>query len=159
MYNKKDIQYIKLCIEASKIFSTCSKRQYCAVLLDDKGHMVGFGYNGGPSGFQHCDEGGCPRALNNSKNGSIYDDCIAIHAEQNAIIHCDYSSKPHKLYINGPPCFTCAKLICNTTIKKVYYIEDPQYKDWEKIESFLIKAKIEVIKIEKEIIADASIKA
>ena len=150
---------MRLCIESSKIFSTCSKRKYCAVILDDNGHIVGFGYNGGPSGFTHCDEGGCPRAINNSLNGSVYDDCIAIHAEQNAIIHCDYSSRPHKIYVNGPPCFTCAKLIANTTIKEIYYIEDSNYSDWDKIESFLSKANVRLNKIKKENIENASIKA
>lgn len=150
---------MRLCIESSKIFSTCSKRKYCAVILDDNGHIVGFGYNGGPSGFTHCDEGGCPRAVNNSLNGSVYDDCIAIHAEQNAIIHCDYSSRPHKIYVNGPPCFTCAKLIANTTIKEIYYIEDSNYSDWDKIESFLSKANVRLNKIKKENIENASIKA
>ena len=159
MFTKKDIQYKRLCIESSKIFSTCSKRKYCAVILDDNGHIVGFGYNGGPSGFTHCDEGGCPRAINNSLNGSAYDDCIAIHAEQNAIIHCDYSSRPHKIYVNGPPCFTCAKLIANTTIKEIYYIEDSNYSDWDKIESFLSKANVRLNKIKKENIENASIKA
>jgi dCMP deaminase len=159
MFTKKDIQYMRLCVESSKIFSTCSKRKYCAVLIDDNGHIVGFGYNGGPSGFEHCDEGGCPRSFNQSPNGSVYDDCIAIHAEQNAIIHCNYSSRPQKIYVNGPPCFTCAKLIANTTIKDVYYIEDESYADWEKVNSFLLKANINLNKIKKEIIQNASIQA
>ena len=123
MVDRKDIQFIKLCVEASKIFSTCSKKKYCAVLVDHLNHIVGFGYNGGPSGYTHCDEGGCPRVEENSPSGSLYDNCIAIHAEANALLHSDYSTKAERLYINGRPCFDCAKLIANTTVKKLYYIK------------------------------------
>lgn len=142
--SKKDIQYLNLCISAAKNFSTCAKRQYACVLLDKNGHIVGMGYNGGPSGFEHCVDGGCPRLKDNSPNGSNYDNCIAIHAEANALIHSDYSSNAYKLYVNGPPCFSCAKLIANSTVKHVYYIEDEFYLDWKKVSSFLAKAGVEL---------------
>lgn len=142
--SKKDLQYLDLCVSASTIFSTCKKRKYACVLVDINDHIVGFGYNGGPRNFEHCDDGGCPRAEQNSLNGSIYDNCIAIHAEANAIIHSDYSSSAYKLYVNGPPCFSCAKLIANSTVKHVYYISDNFYKDWKNVEAFLQKAGIEL---------------
>lgn len=142
--SRKDRQYLQLCIESAKIFSTCSKRKYAAVLVDQKGHIVGMGYNGGPSGFTHCEDGGCPRLLDNSPNGTNYDNCIAVHAEANALIHSDYSSSAYKLYVNGPPCFSCAKLIANSTIKHVYCLEDIAYQQWDKVRSFLLQAGIEV---------------
>lgn len=139
---KKDTQYMKMCTAIAEIFSTCAKRKYAAVLVDDHGHVVGMGYNGGPSGFDHCEDGACPRLIDNSPNGSIYDNCIAVHAEANAIIHSDYSSRPIKLYVNGPPCFSCAKLIANSTINDVYYKPDSSYKNWEEVKSFLSKANV-----------------
>lgn len=142
--NRKDIQYLSLCLSAASIFSTCAKKQYACVLVDERGHIVGMGYNGGPSKFEHCRDGGCPRYIEKSPSGSNYDNCIAIHAEANALIHSDYSSRAYKLYVNGPPCFSCAKLIANSTIKHVYYLGDESYKDWEKVESFLTKAGIEL---------------
>lgn len=144
---RKDFQYMELCFSMASIFSTCSKRQYGAILVDSVGHVVGIGYNGGPSGFEHCRDGGCPRLIENSPNGSNYDNCIAVHAEANALLHSDYSAKPTKLYVNGPPCFSCAKLIANTTIKAVYYSEDPNYKDWESVRQFLDKAGINTYKV------------
>jgi dCMP deaminase len=145
---KKDIQYMKMCIAISEIFSTCAKRKYASVLVDDNGHVVGMGYNGGPSGFVHCEDGGCPRLAEESPGGSIYDNCIAVHAEANAIIHSDYSSNYKKIYVNGPPCFSCAKLIANSTITDVYYKSDSSYKNWEEVKLFLSKANVRTHEVE-----------
>jgi len=71
--SKKDIQYLKLCFSISDIFSTCSKKQYGAILVDEKNHVVGFGYNGSPSGYDHCSDGACPRVFENSSSRSHYD--------------------------------------------------------------------------------------
>lgn len=152
MINRKDIQFINLCVQASKIFSTCGKKKYAAVLVDDCNHIVGFGYNGGPSGHVHCEDGGCPRLQENSPSGSKYDNCIAVHAEANALLHSDYTSNAKKIYINGPPCFDCAKLIANTTIKKIYYINDITYIKWKEIKNFLNRSGIETVEV-----SDASI--
>ena len=138
---------MQLCFSHASIFSTCGKKQYAAVLVDENGHIVGVGYNGGPKNFEHCVDGGCPRLLSNSPSGSSYENCIAIHAEQNAFLHSNYDSKPVKIYVNGPPCFTCAKLISNSTVKNLYYIEDKDYGDWENIKSFLNKAGVKTIKV------------
>jgi len=146
--DRKNKQYMQMCIETAKIFSTCGKKKYAAVLVDKNDHIVGIGYNGGPRGFQHCENGGCPRFQQMSDSGSSYDNCIAVHAEANALLHSDYSSQAYKIYVNGPPCFSCAKLIANSTIKQVYYIEDNSYKDWENINSFLRKANILTYEIE-----------
>ena len=147
-YDRKNKQYMQMCIETAKIFSTCGKKKYAAVLVDKNDHIVGIGYNGGPRGFEHCEDGGCPRFQQMSDSGSSYDNCIAVHAEANALLHSDYSSQAYKIYVNGPPCFSCAKLIANSTIEQVYYIEDNSYKDWENINSFLRKANILTYEIE-----------
>jgi dCMP deaminase len=148
MNGRKDLQFMKLCKDMSSIFATCGKRQYACLLVDELGHIVGSGYNGGPKGTKHCDEGGCPRFANQTPSGSNYDDCIAIHAEQNAFLHSDYSAKPVKLYVNGPPCFTCAKLIANSTVKDVYYIEDLNYANWKTVNQFLLDCGVSTWKVD-----------
>jgi dCMP deaminase len=140
--NRKNKQYMQMCIATANIFSTCGKKKYAAVLVDKNDHIVGIGYNGGPRGFQHCEDGGCPRFQEMSDSGSNYDNCIAVHAEANALLHSDYSSHAYSIYVNGPPCFSCAKLISNSTVKQVYYIGDRSYKSWESINSFLNKAGV-----------------
>lgn len=139
---------MQMCIATANIFSTCGKKKYAAVLVDKNDHIVGIGYNGGPRGFQHCEDGGCPRFQEMSDSGSIYDNCIAVHAEANALLHSDYSSQAYRIYVNGPPCFSCAKLIANSTVEQVYYIGDSLYKDWENINSFLYKANVLTYEIE-----------
>lgn len=146
--DRKNIQYMQLCIKTAEIFSTCGKKKYAAVLVDKNNHIVGIGYNGGPSGFQHCEDGGCPRYKQMSESGSNYDNCIAVHAEANALLHSDYSSEAYIIYVNGPPCFSCAKLIANSTVQHVYYIADNSYKDWERVNSFLNKAKVNTHMVE-----------
>lgn len=131
-------------IEGAKIFSTCSRRNYMAILVDHDGHVVGTGYNGVPKGFPHCVDGGCPRASGDAPPGSQYGNCLAIHAEANALLHSDYSARAGgvTLYINGPPCWDCAKLITNAGILRVVYIADPAYTDWPRVEGLLEEAGI-----------------
>ncbi len=138
---------MNLCMQISKIFSTCGKKKYAAILVDDLGHVVGMGYNGGASGLLHCEDGGCPRYIENSPNGSIYDNCIAVHAEANALLHSDYSARPKKLYVNGPPCFSCAKLIANSTVETVYYVCDTAYANWHEVKNFLEKCSVKTIEV------------
>jgi len=145
---RKNKQYMQMCDSVSKIFSTCGKKQYAAILVDEYGHVVGMGYNGGPKGHLHCVDGGCPRYSNNSPSGSLYDDCIAIHAEANALLHSDYSARAKELYVNGPPCFSCAKLIVNSTVEKVYYVPDESYIDWPNVKKFLLKGNVSVMEID-----------
>jgi dCMP deaminase len=144
---RKDLQYMQMCYSAATIFSTCGKKKYAAILVDDYGHIVGFGYNGGPRNSEHCEDGGCPRFKEMSPNGSNYDNCIAIHAEANALLHSDYSARPTKIYVNGPPCLNCAKLIANSTIEHVYYVSDSDYTNWEDVEMFLNKAGVHTHKV------------
>lgn len=149
MFSKKNKQFLKLCISTAEIFSTCGKKKYAAILVDKYGHVVGMGYNGGPRGSVHCDSGGCPRLFEKSPSGSVYDNCISIHAEQNAFIHSDYSLEPFSLYVNGPPCFTCAKIIVNSTVKNLFCTIDNSYEDWKNVKSFLQDNGIMIEEIDK----------
>jgi dCMP deaminase len=121
----KDQKWMRSCEAHARTFSTCSKRQYAALIVDRHGALIGSGYNGGPSGMLHCNDGGCPRAINNVPGGTPYDYgpglCIAIHAEANALLHSDYTARRHggTLYVNGPPCMGCAKLVANSGLGRI----------------------------------------
>lgn len=60
--------------------------------------------------------------------GSSYDTgpgaCIALHAEQNAIIRAGLEARGATLYITHPPCDGCARLIEGAGIVKVIYPEE-----------------------------------
>ena len=66
--------------------STCMRRHVGAVIVKDR-HAIATGYNGAPRGIMHCEErGGCIRQQLNVPSGQRHELCMALHAEQNAII-------------------------------------------------------------------------
>jgi dCMP deaminase len=141
--DKREQKWMLTLLQASKVFSTCSKRQYAAVVISDNGRVVGFGYNGGPPGYAHCSDGACPRVQEGSPNGSNYDNCIAIHAEANALMWSDPSlRRGATLIVNGPPCFGCAKLIVAAGISKVVCEHDPHYLMWPQVEEFFKQCNV-----------------
>lgn len=140
----KDEKYLAWCREGAKQFSTCAKRQYCALLVDTRGHLIGMGYNGGPKGYPHCTDGACPRLHEPSDRALLYDNCIAVHAEANALLHSDYTARREgfTLYVNGHPCFGCAKLIANSGAKRLVSVTDVEYPLWAKVREFLESAGV-----------------
>jgi dCMP deaminase len=123
--------------------SRCTRRQHGSVIVRNR-RIRSTGYNGPPSGHPHCDEGACPRAAAESRSGWGHDNCIAIHAEANAIL---YSSPEQRegasIYITGAPCFTCAKLIANSGITEVVTTGDP-YEGWDEVRKFLLNCSVRV---------------
>jgi dCMP deaminase len=132
-------------------FSTCSKRQYAAVVLEKTGRVIGFGYNGSPPGVGHCDQGYCPRLHMNSPSGSVYDNCIAQHAEANALLWTDPAQRSDAtLIVNGPPCFGCAKQIASSGVRRLVCVADANYKDWDSVKEFLSLAKVDIMVVEPD---------
>ncbi|MFN2593839.1 MAG: cytidine/deoxycytidylate deaminase family protein [Actinomycetota bacterium] len=123
--------------------SNCIRRTHGAVIVKNR-RICSTGYNGPPSGHAHCDEGACPRAQSDAASGWGHDNCIAIHAEANAIL---YSSPEERdgasIYITGVPCFTCSKLIANSGITEVVTTGEP-YEDWDRVKEFLLNCSVRV---------------
>jgi len=121
--------------------STCPRASVGAVIVRDK-RILTTGYNGSPRGLPHCTEAGCL---------IINGHCVrALHAEQNAIIQgalhgVDVSHSV--LYVTHQPCLSCAKMIINAGIKKIYYqnnYADPMSRE------LLAEAGVEVVQFEPE---------
>lgn len=147
----KNLKWLNAVESLSRIFSTCAKRQYACIIISPNGRVCGFGYNGSPPNHPHCDQGHCPRLAQNSPNGSSYDNCIANHAEANALLWSDISARQGgTLIVNGPPCFNCCKLIASSGIKKVVHFADPAYSQWPACVDFLLSSNIEVLTYEYE---------
>ena len=111
--------------------SNCSRRHVAAVVVRDR-HILSTGYNGTPHGVVNCFAGGCPRCAHTSKSGTHLEECLCVHAEQNAI--CQAALHGHAIegatiYVTISPCLTCAKLIINSGIKEVVYGGDYPYLD------------------------------
>lgn len=109
--------------------STCLRRQYGAVIVKDD-EVIATGYNGSPRGEANCcDVGSCWREENNIPHGERYEMCVAVHAEQNAIISASRRDMlGSTMYLTGledgkpiqaEPCLICKRLIQNAGIKEV----------------------------------------
>lgn len=123
--------------------SNCLRRQYGAVIVR-KRRIRSTGYNGPPAGHPHCDEGACPRARSEAVSGWGHDNCIAIHAEANAILYCSPEERDGAtLYITGVPCFSCAKLVANSGIAEVV-AEGEAFDGWDNVREFLLDCDVRV---------------
>ena len=127
--------------------STCMRRHVGAVIVKDR-HAIATGYNGAPSGIMHCEEsGGCIRQQLNVPSGQRHELCMALHAEQNAIIQAAVmgnSVEGGTIYITHQPCAICAKMILNAGIKRIVIKEG--YPD-ELAASILDEAGLKVEKL------------
>ena len=127
--------------------STCMRRHVGAVIVNDR-HAIATGYNGAPSGIMHCEErGGCIRQQLNVPSGQRHELCMALHAEQNAIIQAAVmgnSVEGGTIYITHQPCAICAKMILNAGIKRIVIKEG--YPD-ELAASILDEAGLKVEKL------------
>ena len=110
--------------------STCIRRQYGAVIVQDD-VIVATGYNGSPRGAVNCcDTGECWREEHHIPHGERYEMCQAVHAEANAIAT-GYREDMvgATLYLVGiedgkrmedpRPCLQCERLIINARIGRV----------------------------------------
>lgn len=140
---QRDWKWLRLCEFAAKEFSTCGKRQYFSIVLDRDGRVVGTGYNGSPPGIPHCIDGHCPRFQEGSPSGSSYDNCISIHAEENALIWSDRTARVGgTLVINGTPCWGCGKKIAGSGVHRLVYLRDESYADLPRVEAILEAAGV-----------------
>jgi dCMP deaminase len=129
---KKHNLYLDLARRIAKE-SYCKRLQVGALIVKD-GNIISFGYNGTPSGLPNvCED-------NNVTLPTV------LHAESNAITKAcksPISTEGATIYMTHSCCVECAKLIVQSGIKKVYYLED--YRDRKGIE-LLRTCDIEVSK-------------
>ena len=122
---KLDEVFINIAKEIGTL-SHCTRSKVGAVLVKD-GNVISFGYNGTPAGMDNgCEE-------NNFTKDEV------IHAEMNAILKAAKSGNAvdgSTLYLSLSPCQNCCKLIIQSGIKRVVYLES--YRDLKPIE-FLSK--------------------
>ena len=137
MYNKYDVAYLKMALEWAKL-SYCKRKQVGALIVKDR-TIISDGYNGTPSGFENC----CEDENNQTK-------WYVLHAEANAILKISRSTQSCEgatLYLTLSPCKECSKLIFQSGIKRVVYIQDYSYNEGL---AFLKDAGVEILKISKQ---------
>lgn len=95
--------------------SKCEDRKVAALIVNEDGTQIySMGINGGPKGGPQC-------------LCVMGDKYTCIHAEANAIAKCTSTDERKVLICTLAPCITCASLIANNGIYRVFYLED--YKD------------------------------
>ena len=94
--------------------SDCERDKVGAVIVKER-RIRASGYNGSPAGYPGCKS--CPRRTAPKGSTQSYDNCVALHAEQNAIIYCDRADMDGAtIYVTRMPCITCMKLIMGSGI-------------------------------------------
>ena len=121
--NKWDKRFMEMAYLVAT-WSSCIRRSIGCVIVKDKRIMT-TGYNGAPAGMKTCKEKGeCLRSKLGIPSGQRAELCYAAHAEQNAIIQAaklGISLDGATLYCTHQPCSTCARIICNSGIRRVVY--------------------------------------
>jgi dCMP deaminase len=156
MMTKNDELYMSLArlyAEESK----CGRKKVGAVIVKN-GLIISYGFNGVPHGLISCStQKPCFKISNNWPSGKPVpadsNDCLAIHAEQYAIINAaNHESiksesqdwlKGATLYSTHQPCRQCALHIAAAHISRVVY--ENEYPDTKGVE-FLGLAKIQAEK-------------
>jgi dCMP deaminase len=120
--------------------STCSRLNVGAV-ASREGRILSTGYNGAPSGMEHCHhevvEGMFDEVHPGCKN--------AVHAEANAVAFAAKHGVPllgAELHTTHSPCMTCAFLLINAGFSAVIY--EKAYRDTEPL-SVLKQAGVVVL--------------
>lgn len=115
--------YLHIAETVAKL-SRCNRAKVGAVVVK-KGNIVGFGFNGTPSGqCNECEEGGVTKPE-------------VIHAETNAMLKAGRECYGADLYLTLSPCVECCKLIKQSGIRKVYFREI--YRDTTGLDKLGIK--------------------
>lgn len=130
-----DLAYLRMAKEWAKL-SHCTRKQVGALLVKN-GVIISDGYNGTPSGF--------PNTCENDAGETHW---YVLHAEANAILKVAKSTNNahgSTLYITLSPCKDCCKLILQSGITRMVYLD--AYKDTTAID-FLKNSGIEVVQRE-----------
>ncbi len=132
----KTLRYDKAYLRMAKTWSELShcERKKVGALIVKNGRIISDGYNGTPAGFDNCCE---------NENGET--NWFVLHAEANAILKVARSTNDcsdSTLYLTLSPCKDCAKLVLQSGITRVVFID--KYKDTTGID-FLASAGVETV--------------
>ncbi|MCH1534561.1 MAG: dCMP deaminase family protein [Schleiferiaceae bacterium] len=114
---KYDRAYLRMAQEWAQL-SHCSRKKVGALIVKDR-MIISDGFNGTPTGFE-----------NPCEDEENYTKWYVLHAEANAILKVagsPASAKGATLYLTLSPCKECSKLVHQSGIRRLVYIN--KYKD------------------------------
>ncbi|HPG73580.1 MAG TPA: dCMP deaminase family protein [Bacteroidales bacterium] len=139
---EKQQQFDKHYLEMARIWaknSYCKRRQVGALIVKNR-MIISDGYNGTPAGFE-----------NECEDENFKTKAYVLHAEANAltkVARSGNSSDGATLYITTSPCIECAKLIIQSGIVRVVYVDEYHCTDGINL---LKRAGIEIVKFEMNV--------
>ena len=131
-----DCAYMKMAMSMGEL-SYATRSKVGAIVLSKNGQIISQGFNGTPSGQDNCCEDvhcdcdieceqksvkyckSCPHCTLVTKKS-------VLHAESNAITKCAKwynTTDGGTIYVTLSPCFECAKLIIQSGIKRVVFLD------------------------------------
>ncbi|MFB7782035.1 cytidine/deoxycytidylate deaminase family protein [Streptomyces vinaceus] len=124
--------------EAVAARGDCTRSRVGAVLLDRRRRVCASGYNGTVPGATGCLMGFCPRGRLSYAQipaGSDYGNCIAIHAEENLLIHARREDvEGGTVNITRAPCRRCLDRLKASGVFRVVWSTETDYAarvlDW-----------------------------
>lgn len=114
-------EYFMQIAENAASRSTCLRRHVGAVAVNNDNRIIGTGYNGAPSGLDHCTSDSCIRMIRNIPSGTQLDVCKAIHAEANIVLQLGSQLKGATLYCTNQPCTSCFKLLMGAKVDRIVW--------------------------------------
>jgi dCMP deaminase len=166
MRPSKDEYYLEIA-RAIAQRSPCIRRKYGAVVVKNDA-IVSTGYNGPARKVINCLEVGCIKEIKNLPHGMAYEDCPAVHAEENAVVNAARNGGNVLggiLYISGIdqegklvdaiPCFRCKRILINAGVERVVIrkengeIKYLDIQDWVKEDTKSYLEKLKKLKKEK----------
>lgn len=134
---KYDKLYLDITLRISEMSLATRKKVGCCIVKDN--NIISFGWNGTPSGFDNQCE---------TENGDTKPEVI--HAEMNAfsklLKNGNQSIEGATIYLTLSPCWDCAKVIIQSGVKRVVYLDE--YRNIDPLR-FLEKTGIDIKKYEE----------
>lgn len=131
---------------------TCDRSRSGSVIVKDK-RIISTGYIGSPPGLPHCDDVGHEMHTVINEDGTKSMHCVrTTHAEQNAIAQAarfGLAVDGGTIYCKMVPCYTCAKLIITSGIKRV--VSDKDYHVSKRSAAILKKGGVKLEIMNKEV--------
>ena len=123
--------------------------QVGACIVNEENKIVGIGYNGFPKG---CSDDELP--WNREGNNELEKKYLyVVHAEQNAILNSTTSLKNCKMYVALFPCNECCKIIIQSGIKEIIYLDD-KYANSDSVKASKIMLNMAKVNYRKHIPKD-----
>ena len=123
--------------------------QVGACIVNKENKIVGIGYNGFPKG---CSDDELP--WNREGNNELEKKYLfVVHAEQNAILNSTTNLKNCRMYVALFPCNECCKLIIQSGIKEIIYLDD-KYAETDSVKASKIMLNMAKVNYRKHIPKD-----